>query len=280
MPFGRAVTKLRGPDVQRRILILAGVALVASIVVPLMTSPALVFPFSSDVPRWDFLIWPIISGGAYLFVAATPPDLRANVPPAVLQWIPLGVSFAGIVIVAGGPFGGMHDTLHQLGYATLVFGLLARSSQPQDQVARIIIAVGAGMLVPSLIDMFGYAFRFSGVPALMIVLVLLDFIITLVGVACIVFVVPPQKLPPALQAIEPFGTLGAAVLILWLPVQIVLMGLAGIVHHSMGIGAALLMTHMLIRTVAYFGVLMMSSPAAYEAAKAMLGKRPGGPPVG
>ena len=40
----------------------------------------------------------------------------------------------------------------------------------------------------------------------------------------------------------------------------------------MGIGAILLMAHMLLRIVAFFGVLMMASPAAYEEAKAMFMK--------
>jgi len=68
--FGFPVSKLRDASVQRKILFLAGVALLASIVVPLFTTPKLIFPFSSGVPKWDFLIWPIISGGAYLLVAA------------------------------------------------------------------------------------------------------------------------------------------------------------------------------------------------------------------
>jgi hypothetical protein len=265
-------------------LFLAGVALIASIVVPLMTSPRLIFPFSEHVPKWDFLIWPIISGGAYLLVAAAPPDIRAKVPPAVLQWIPFGVSFAGIFMMsgfggAGVAFSGMGDTLHTLGYATLVFGLLARISQPHDQIARIIIAVGAGMLLPGFLHQIDYL-KFSGVPALMIISILLNFIVTLLGIACILFVVPPQKLPPALQSIDAFAPLIAAVLIVWLPLQVVLMGLALLVHASMGIGAILLMAHFLIRIVAYFGVLMMASPAAYEEAKALFTKGSGSPPPG
>jgi len=282
--FGFPVSKLRDPTIQRKILFLAGVALVASIVVPLVTSPVLVFPFSKGIPKWDFLIWPIISGGAYLLVAAAPPDIRAKVPPVVLQWIPFAVSFLGIFMIGGGGgggggFAGVHDTLHQLGYATLVFGLLARVSQPQDQVARIIIAVGGGMMVIGWFHMLD-GFHFTGVPALLIIYFLLDFIVTTLGVACILFVVPPQKLPPALQAVDAFGPLIAAILILWLPAAVILFGLAGLVHLKMGIGAILISAHMLIRIVAYFGVLMMASPAAYEEAKAMFTKKSGGPPGG
>jgi hypothetical protein len=283
--FGFPVAKLRDPNLQRKVLFLAGVALLASIIVPWSLSPRTVFGFSEGMPKWDFLIWPIISGGAYLLVAAAPPDIRAKVPPVVLQWIPFGVSFAGILMSGGGGggaagFAGVHDTLHQLGYATLVFGLLARIAQPQDQVARIIIAVGGGMLVPGWLHMLDHAFRFSGVPGLLIIYVLLDFIITLLGVACILFVVPPQKLPPALQAIDAFGPLIAAVLILWLPAQVILFGLALLVHMSAGVSAILIMAHMLIPIVAYFGVLMMASPAAYEEAKAMFAKKSGGAPPG
>jgi hypothetical protein len=280
--FGFPVSQLRDPNTQRKILFLAGVALLVSIIVPIMTSPKLIFPFSSGIPKWDFLIWPIIAGGAYLLVAAAPPDIRAKVPPAVLQWIPFGVSFAGILMTGGGGggggggFGGLHDTLHQLGYAVLVFGLLARISQPQDQIARIIIAVGAAMMFIGWIKMFDYAFRFDHVPALFIVSTLLDFLVTTLGVLCILFVVPPQKLPPALQSLDAFGPLITAVLIIWLPTQWVLFGLAALVHMHMGIGAILLTAHMLIRVVAFFGVLMMASPAAYEEAKALFMKRPGG----
>ena len=284
--FGFPVSKLRDPAIQRKILFLAGVALVASIVVPLMTSPKMIFPFSSGVPKWDFLIWPLIAGGAYLLVAAAPPDIRAKVPPAVMHWIPFGVSFAGVFMVGG--FGGgaggpmpAHDTLYTLGYATLVFGLLARIANPTDQIARIIIAVGGGLLVPSFFHMFDYL-HFSHVPALLVIYVLLDFIVTLLGIACILFVVPPQKLPPALQSVDAFGPLITAVLLAWLPAQVIIMGLALLAHMHMGIGAVLLMAHMLLRIVAFFGVLMMASPAAYEEAKAMFMKKPPGalPPGG
>jgi hypothetical protein len=282
--FGFPVSKLRDPNIQKKILFLAGVALVVSIVVPLMTSPKLIFPFSSGVPKWDFLIWPILAGAAYLLVAAAPPEMRQKVPPVVMQWIPFAVSFAGVFMLGGigggGPGGfGAHDTLYTLGYAVLVFGLLARIAQPTDQIARIIIAAGGLMLLPGFFHMFDYL-HFSGAPALAIIYVLLDFIVTLLGIACILFVVPPQKLPPALQSVDAFGPLICAVLIAWLPAQIVLMGLIMLIHFKAGVGAILIMAHVLLRIVAFFGVLLMTSPAAYEEAKAMLMKGPGAPPGG
>jgi hypothetical protein len=289
--FGFPVSKLRDPGIQRKILFLAGVALIASLVVPIFTEPKLIFPFSSGVPKWDYLIWPLIAGGAYLLVAVAPPEMRQKVPPVVLQWIPFAVSFFGVFMLSefGGGGGGrgeaggfgMHDALYTLGYAVLVFGLLARIAQPTDQIARVIIAVGGAMLLPGFFHMFDML-HFSHVPALAIIYVLLDFVVTLLGIACILFVVPPQKLPPALQSVDAFGPLICAVLLAWLPAQVIIMGLVLVVNLHMGVSAILLMAHMLLYMVAFFGVLMMSSPAAYEEAKAMLMKKPGGgaPPGG
>lgn len=279
--FGIPVAHLRDASLQRKVLFFAGIALLASIVVPLMTSPTTVFPFSSGVPKWDFLIWPIIAGAAYLLVAAAPPNIRQQVPPAVLHWIPFGVAFVGLFVLAGMPGAG-RDTLGILGYAVLVFGLLARIAQPQDQIARIIIAVGAGMLVPGWIDLFSITFHFSGMGVLHIVEGLINFIVITLGVLCILFVVPPQKLPPALQSLDAFGPLIAAVLILWLPAQVLLFILDGLMNHA-GLGAILIAAHILVRILAFFGVLMMASPAAYEEMTALItGRRPPGsqPPQG
>ena len=280
--FGFPISTLRDANLQRKVLFLAGVALLISIVVPIHLDPT-AFVFSEHQPKWEGLIWPIISGALYLLVAAAPPNIRQNVPPIVLQWLPFGVSFFGLFV-----YHEMYgDTLYALGYATLVFGLLARIAQPQDQIARILIAAGAGMLIPGFIDEIR-AIHFSHVPALVIIDSLLGVIVTGLGVACILFVVPPQKLPPALQSVDAFGPLICAILIAWLPLHIVLrFGLAEIVHDKGGISAILLMLRFLLFVGAYFGVLMMTSPAAYEEAKVLLkpkqyppGGGYGGPPGG
>jgi len=288
--FGFSVSRLRDPGLQKKILFLAGVALVASIAVPFSISP-MVFAWSGG--GFEFFLWPIISGGLYLLLTAAPADMRAKVPPVVLQWIPFGVAYAGIFIshmgfgfaaMAGGGAGGAGG-LYILGYSVLVFGLLARISQPQDQIARIVIAVGGACLIPSWIDSFHFL-SFSGLPILLIVQFLLWFVIITLGVFCIVFVVPPAKLPPALQTVDAFGPLIAAALIAWLPIQQVLIALAMIVHGHILVGALLMLGHGLLPILAYFGVLMMASPAAYEEAKALFGKKspPGGgggyPPQG
>jgi hypothetical protein len=282
--FGFPVAKLRDATIQRKILFLAGVALIASIVIPYRLDPMV---FAWDMPsKFETLIWPIIAGGAYLLLTAAPPDIRQRVPPAVLQWLPFGVAFAGVFITKmgfGSMFGGGGGSnLYVLGYSTLVFGLLARISQPSDQIARIIIAVGAGLLVPDYFDLMKFAFKFDFFPALMIVHNLLWFLVWTLAVLCILFVVPPQKLPPALQSVDAFGPLITAVLILWLPLQQLLFFLIGVVHGKAGVSSVLMLAHGLLPLIAFFGVLMMTSPAAYEEAKAMFAKKPGGspPPTG
>jgi hypothetical protein len=254
--FGFPIGKLRDPSLQKKMLFLAGVALVASIVVPVSVSP-LRFPFQSGF--WYFVLWPVIAGAMYLLVAAAPPNIRNQVPPVVLQWLPFGVAFAGISMAVPG------QSVYMLAYAILVFGLLARIAQPTDQIARIIIAVGSGLLFIHFLDTFSYAFAFRG-GVIMIIYGLLDFIVTLAGVACILFVVPPQKLPPALQAVDAFGPMICALLIIWLPVSIILMSLA---IGGISLQTILMMAHWLLRLVAFFGVLMMFAPAAYEEALVM-----------
>jgi hypothetical protein len=289
--FGFPVARLRDPAVQKKFLLLAGIALVASIFVPFNLSP-FIGAWSEYVPKFEFLIWPIVSGGAYLLLTMAPADMRAKVPPVVLHWLPFGVAYAGIFIShmgfgffglaggGGGGFGGMMGGggLYIIGYSLLVFGLLARIAQPEDQIARIIIAVGGGCLIPTWIDFFHVFGYFSLLPILFVIMMLIWLVVLTLGVFCIVFVVPPQKLPPALKTVDNFGPVITAALIAWLPLQQVLMALAIIVHGG-GVTTGILgLGHGLLPILAYFGVLMMASPAAYEEAKNMFGGKKGAPP--
>jgi len=170
--------------------------------------------------------------------------------------------------------------LYIIGYSLLVFGLLSRIAQPQDQIARIVIAVGGACMIPGFLDTLHVFSIISHLPIIAIVASLLSFLIQGLGVFCILFVVPPNKLPPALQTVDAFGPLIAAALILWLPVQQVLIALSGIVHGHVLIGSLLTLGHGLLPILAYFGVLMMASPAAYEEAKAIFARRGGQGPGG
>ncbi len=290
--FGFPVARLRDTSVQKKFLLMAGIALIASILVPFNLSP-FIGAWSEYVPKFEFLIFPIISGGAYLLLTMAPADMRAKVPPVVLHWLPFGVAYAGIFIshmgfgffgMGGGGGGGMGGAmggaggLYILGYSLLVFGLLARIAQPEDQIARIIIAVGGGCLIPTFFDFFHVFGLLSVLPILLTIMMLLWFVVLALGVFCIVFVVPPAKLPPALKAVDAFGPVIAAALIAWLPAQQVLIALAIIIHGG-GVTTGILgLAHGLLPILAYFGVLMMASPAAYEEAKAMFGKKGGSPP--
>ncbi len=293
--FGFPLSKLREAGVQRTALMLAGIALLASIAVPVLISPALVFPFSSGMPFFEMVLWPALAGAGYLFFAAAPQDMRSKIPPIVLQWLPFGIAYAGLIISkmgfgalavmgGGGGGGGLGiGGLYTIGYATLVFGLLARLAQPSDAIARFIIMAGSAMLFPGWLDMFSIAFKFSdGVLGIMM---FLWFLVVTLGVLSILFVINgvrfgtyTVKLPPALQALDAFVPIVTAVLIAWLPVQQVLFGV-GLLIKGGGLSAITIMAHGLLPVLAYFGVLMLTAPAAYDEFKALIsGQKGGGAP--
>ncbi len=286
--LGIPVSRLADVGLQKKILFMAGIALVASIVVPLSLSP-LVFPFApGDNPFFGFgwlVLWPAIIGAAYLLVAAAPASMRQNIPPAVIQWIPFGGSYLGLLMVLSPFMGvlalfpamasarGLGDLaaaaaggggfLYLFAYTILLFGLLSRISKPTDQTARVVIAIGAGLLVLPFLSMIGPAFRFSG-GIFIIIDSLLMFLTTALGIFCVTFVMPPQKLPPALQAVDALGPWIAAILLLWLPVHILLTSLQVILSVDV-IGGVLMLARGLLYLAAFLGVLLMSSPNVYQA---------------
>ena len=274
--FGVPLAKLRDEGLQRKALLFLGIAVLVSIVVPFSLSPFLM-AFKGNAFRG--LIWPLVAGGAYLLVAAAPPELRKQVPPVVLQWLPFGISYSGVLINGLGiTFLGQtgFNAFYPIGMATLVFGLLARLQNPNDQTARIIIAIGAGCLLFPLLD----AFSFSG-PILFKLHNALFILVLLIGIACILFVVPPKKLPPALQAVDAFAPHVTAVLLGWLVLQILIMGLMIIVHLKLPLVGLLAIVRGLLALLAYFGVLMLTAPAAYDSVMEMINKnKAGGPPPG
>src|SRR5207247_15687 len=117
------LSRLRDPSLQRKALLFLGIAIAVSIAVPLQLSP---FKLYLQLDTFRGLIWPAIAAGAYLLVAAAPPHIRNQVPPVVLQWLPFGVSFAGVQIMGLGGFPGFaeNNALYSIGMATLIFGLL------------------------------------------------------------------------------------------------------------------------------------------------------------
>jgi hypothetical protein len=294
--FGIPVARLGDVALQKQVLLIAGIALLVSIVLPFHLSPT-VFAWSGGIPDafkeimgasfGQAIIWPVIAGSAYLLLTVAPPDIRSKIPPIVLHWLPFSVAFIGIFVSKMGlsPFGfgaaGGGMTVYVLGYAVLLFGLLSRISRPDDQIARIIIVVGAGMLLPQFFDMFD-AFKFRG-GFIMIITQLLWFFVTLIGVLCALFVVPPAKLPPALRAIDALAPMITAVLFVWPPLLIVLLGIMELLDRHGGISAILMIARGLLMYIAYLGVLMMTAPVAYQEALRMFkggGSQPPQPPQG
>jgi hypothetical protein len=272
--FGVDLGRLRDASLQRKALVFLGIALLVSIVVPVSFSPFVLSFQHGNAFRG--LVWPAIAGGAYLLVAAAPPHMRAKVPPVVLHWLPFGVAFAGIQIAEVAP----GNALYGIGLAILVFGLLARLVNPNDQTARIVIAIGAGCLVVPWIDTLDYAFKFQG-GFFFIVYSLLTFLVLFLGSLCLLYVVPPQKLPPALQAIDSLAPIVTAILLLWLPFSIVWLTIGGIVHAPKAAVTDLLeAARQLLVLLAYFGIFLFTAPAAYEALMEMINKKPGQPPQG
>ncbi|MBK9033787.1 MAG: hypothetical protein IPL61_21395 [Myxococcales bacterium] len=94
--FGVPLAKLRDVDLQKMALMVLGVALLIAIFIPLRFSPKLVFAFKGNA--FKGLVWPLLAAASYLLVAAAPKDIRAKVPPIVLEWLPFGVSYAGVLI--------------------------------------------------------------------------------------------------------------------------------------------------------------------------------------
>ena len=217
---------------------------------------------------WAFVLFPIIAGAGYLLVAAAPQNIRQQVPPVILQWIPFGVSMWGIITISDlyNP-----SILYMFGYSMLLFGLLSRIARPNDQTARLAIAVGGGMLVLPFLSMLGTAFAFSGGVSVLgpigifgSIDALLGFLVTALGIFCIVFIVPPQNLPPALRAMDAFGPIICAILLAWLVVHPIIVGL-GIIIVWDPITGLLMLARLLMFVGAFVGVFLMASPNVYEA---------------
>ena len=305
--FGVPLAKLRDPGLQRMALMFLGAALLVAIFIPARFSP-MTFAWKGHIFRG--MIWPLLAAASYLLVSVAPKDIRDKVPPIVLEWLPFGVSFIGVIVNGIATFsqeGAVVQLtfLYTIGMATLIFGLLARLQRPDDQAARIIITVGAALVLLGIFagdgidadresrtvtittnvlnhldgDFAGGLFK----GALFKLYAILFLLVCLVAAACAVFVVPARKLPPAMQAVDAFAPHVTAGLLVWLPLQIVLFFLAILIHAD-GVKFVewfLMLLRSLLTLLAYFGVLMLTAPAAYDALMGLFKKGPSqGPPQG
>jgi hypothetical protein len=256
--LGIPVAKMLDPGLQRKVLFIAGIALLVSIVVPVSISP-LVFPFSG--PLWQGVLFPAIVGGGYLLVAAAPAEMRQKLPPIVIQWMPFGLALWGVYSFFGPLFfGGAAGTF---AYVFLVFGLLSRIMKPTDATARVVIGIGAGLMVLSLLSFLSPPLGLFGGGIFNIVANMLNLLVAVLGVLCVTMVLPPQKVPPALRALDALGPLICAVLLLW-PVAISLMVLLGGLIDGAIVGGLLLFARLVLYLIAFIGVLLMNSPPVYD----------------
>jgi hypothetical protein len=291
--FGIPLATLRDQALERKALIICGLLIAGGIFIPWMTGPTV---WSWKLPKFTFLIWPIIASAMYLLVGFSPTAVRQAVPQVVMKWVPFSVALISIGIIGitveimmakmgGGaaaaaaaaeaakagikftpPEFSMSGPQIMLvwGYPILCFGLLARLARPEDQTARIIIAVGAGMMLVWWLDFtFEGAFTFKGQKALDVIHQLLFWLVGLIAVASAVFVLKPTTVP-ALAGIDAFAPAVTALLLVWLVVEVLLAVLSGLIHHKMGLGAVLLGAHVLVNVIGYFGILMLTAPEAYD----------------
>ena len=294
--FGIPLATLRDLKIQKSLMFIAGIALAASVFVPYSISPT---SFSWDeadrakgvftMPLVQFVIFPLLMGVLYLGLTAAPRETLKGIPEGELAWIPFGTSLLGVMFMkAGGwsmiitsmhaPLGGGTGKslldfawMYSLGWAVLCFGLLARLTRPQDKVARWIILAGVVMLLPVFFNSFGVFFSFKA-GVLWGITHILYFLVSLLAILCIAFVLPTEQVP-ALKALDAFTPHVTAVLLLWLPLHTVLIFLAGVVHDGRFLSQVLTFAHLLLPIVAFFGLLMVTAPAAYDDLMASAPKR-------
>jgi len=266
--FGVPLATLRDQELERKVLGIAAIALAVVAFLPYSFSPA----------RWPWdlggafksTVFPLLAAAVYAAVGFAPKEVIKNVPPVVLRWGPFAMAFLSIGIIglfpAGFSTGGM--TAFGWGYAVLVFGLLNRLNHPDDPWARYIIGAGA-----ALAGISGLTFAFDGFGRFSAgifpgIYSLLFPLIVLLCLACVAFALEPKKFPQ-LRSVDAFAPLVTAVLLAWLPVQAVFFGL-GLMGQVSFMTGLLFLIHLLVGVGAYFGVLMLTAPEAYDEARRIM----------
>jgi hypothetical protein len=114
-------------------------------------------------------------------------------------------------------------------------------------------------------------------------------LVLLVAAGCLSIVFTKQV--PALRSVDALAPAATALLLAWVPAQLLILLLVGLVHGGSGmfggmgrLGAITFFAHLFIYTFAFFGVLMVTAPKAYPELKRMfMGDKqpqPGAPPAG
>jgi hypothetical protein len=258
--FGIPFSTLRDQGFLNKILSLSAIALVVKCVLPISFSP---FMFAWKYQAFNLLIFPLIAAAAYGVIAL--PQLRQfqdKIPAGVLKWLPFIVAYLGVGIThaaGGGALGYL--------YPMLVFGMIAYLQDDDDMVARVFIALGAVGALSLSLGSIGSMFSFAG-GVLYGIFGIISFIVLLCCAFCIVYAIP-TKFVPKLAMFRPFAPLITAIIALWPFAAVVLGFIAGI---GSPISALLGAIHQLILLVAFYVVLMMTAPAAFDILKGWLKK--------
>jgi hypothetical protein len=258
--FGIPFSLMKDDAFLKKVLAFSAVALVVTRFVPFSLSP-LIFSWSMG---FGFFIWPLIVAAGYALVSLAPQHIKDKVPPVVLKWLPFVLAYysVGSAGVAGG---GM------LGYAypLLVFGMVVRIQDSEDLIARGFVALGALASLGATFSMLSYLFSFSGIGIFGILHNLLQLAVVLAATGCICFAI--DKWVPAVKVVEPFAPIVTAVLIVWPVVSTVLQSLRALFGGAVFM-AIFGLAHFLVLYIAYFGVLLLTAPAAFDILKGLLAK--------
>jgi hypothetical protein len=94
------------------------------------------------------------------------------------------------------------------------------------------------------------------------------FVVILMMLASVIFAIPPSVAPQLANA-EPFLPILTAVLIAWVPVSALLVAFSFATDRMGGsfVNVFLIFPHLVILQIAYFGVLLLTAPEAFDALK-------------
>jgi hypothetical protein len=271
--FGIPFSVMHDQAFLNKVLGVSAIALVISRFIPVSFSP-FAFVWTGDAFR--MLIWPIIAAAVYAAVALAPRDIQERIPPPLLKWGPFFVAYfsTGWVGVIGGGLG--FSGLGGMGalswtYPLLVFGMLIRIQDPDDMIARYFVGAAAIAALGTSLSMFNWLFHFGGVPFFLIIKNLLTLVALLLMASCLVFAIPTKWVPQVAQ-FEGFANLVTAALVVWPLVDMALMLLVLVIHMHLVVTGVLAIANVIIMLVAFFGVLLLTAPAAYQVLKGWLAR--------
>jgi len=292
--FGVPLSLLRDQAFEGKVLLFSALALVVTRFLPVAHGGGeFVFNWSDPIGPGLFrgMIWPLLVAAVYAGIRFLPPHVRQQIPAPVTKWGPFvlayistGMYFIALPILtastlAFGARGGVGPTGALIwAYPILVFGLLVRMQDPGDIIARGLIAVGAFLsLLGGLINV-GDLFEFGNTPALIVIHNLLFLVVILLMLGSVVFA-PTQQMFPQLAQFERYLPTVTMILVAWLPVAAFLVCLSYITTDVLA--TLLILVHVIVLQVAFFGVLLLTAPEAMDTLKKIFKPGPGmQPPPG